>query len=145
MSLYRLYYIASNQNSRPQNPGRPASSQKNSNSKTSSRPVQYCPNDSDYVRSHDLYAEQGPNPRSDPGYRKHYNPNHFPNARLDSSARDRNVSDSIVQSFLGQMKALQSQVLGLQQQQNTQFKHNTLSPSTIPNGLPSWSITINSQ
>ena len=115
----------------------------------------------DYVRSHDLYAEQGPNPRSDPGNREHYNPNHSPNARLDSSARDRNLSDSIVQSFLGQMKELQSQVLGLQrqqqlmfqslqQQQNTQFlphqfKHNTLSPSTIPNGLPNWSITINSQ
>ena len=87
-----------NTNSRPQNPGRPASSQRNSNPKTSSRPVQYCPNDSDYVRSHDLYAEQGPNPRSDPGNREYYNPNH------DSSARDRNVSDSIVQSFLGQMK-----------------------------------------
>ena len=86
-----------NPNSRPQNPGRPASSQRNSSSKTSSRPVQYCPND--YVRSHDLYAEQGPNPRSDPGNRDHYNPNHFPNARLDSSARDRNLSDSIVQSF----------------------------------------------
>ena len=88
-----------NPNSRPQNPGRPASSQRNSNPKTSSRPVQYCPNNSDYVRSHDLYAEEGPNPRSDPGNREHYNPNHFPNARLDSSARDRNVSDSIVKSF----------------------------------------------
>ena len=111
-----------NPNSRPQNPGRPASSQRNGNPKTSSRPVQYCPNDSDYVRSHDLYAEQGPNPRSDRGNREHYNPNHFPNARLDSSARDRNVSDLIVQSFLGQMKELQSQVLGLQRQQQLMFQ-----------------------
>ena len=111
-----------NPNSRPQNPGRPASSQRNSIPKTSSRPVQYCLNDSDYVRSHDLYAEQGPNPRFDPGNREHYNPNHFPNARLDSSARDRNLSDSIVQSFLGQMMELQSQVLGLQRQQQLMFQ-----------------------
>ena len=116
-----------NPNSLPQNPGRPASSQRNSNSKTSSRPVQYCPNDSDYVRSHDLYtlyAEQGPNSRSDPGNREHYN--HFPNARLDSSARDCNVSDSIVQSFLGQMKELQSQVIGLQRQQQLMFQYTLI-------------------
>ena len=106
-----------NPNSRPQNSGRPASSQKNSNPKTSPRSIQYCPNDSDYVRSHDLYAEQGPNPRSDIGNREHYNLNHFPNPRLDSSSRDRKFSDSFVHSFLGQMKELQSQVLGLQRQQ----------------------------
>ena len=111
-----------NPNSRPQNPGLPASSQRNSNPKTSPRPVQYCPNDSDYVRSHDLYAEQGPNPRSDIGNREHYNPNHFPNPRLDSSSRDRNISDSFVHSFLGQMKELQSQVLGLQRQQQIMFQ-----------------------
>ena len=50
-----------NPNSRPQNLGLPASLQRNSNPKTPPRPIQYCPNDSDYVRSHDLYAEQGPN------------------------------------------------------------------------------------
>ena len=93
-----------NPNSRPQNSGLAASSQKNSNPKTSPWSIQYCPNDSDYVRSHDLYAEQGPNPRSDIGNREHYNLNHFPNPRLDSSSRDRNISDSFVHSFLGQMK-----------------------------------------
>ena len=87
-----------NPNSRPQNPGQPASSQRNSNSRTIlNRPV--IANDSDYVRSHDIYAEQGPNSRSDPGNREHYNPNHFPNAKLDSSARDHNISDSFVQSI----------------------------------------------
>ena len=91
-----------NPNSRPQNPGLPAPLQRNSNPKSSPRPIQYCPNDSDYVRSHDLYAEHGPNPRSDIGNREHYNPNHFPNPRLDSSSRDRNISDSFVHSFLGQ-------------------------------------------
>ena len=88
-----------NPNSRPQNPGLPASSQRNSNPKTSPRPIQYCPNDSDYVRSHDLYAEQGPNPRSDIGNREHYNPNHSPNPRLVSSSRDRNISDTFVHSI----------------------------------------------
>ena len=122
-----------NPNSRPQNPGQPASSQRNSNSKTSSRPVQYCPNDSDYVRSHDLYAEQGPNPRSDPGNREHYNPNHFPNARLDSSARDHNISGSFVQSILDQMKELQSQVLGLQSQKQLMFQpFATTAKYTVP-------------
>ena len=111
-----------NPNSRPQNPGLPAPLQRNSNPKSSPRPIQYCPNDSDYVRSHDLYAEHGPNPRSDIGNREHYNPNHFPNPRLDSSSRDRNISDSFVHSFLGQMKELQSQVLGLQRQQQIMFQ-----------------------
>ena len=147
-----------NPNSRPQNLGLPASLQRNSNPKTPPRPIQYCPNDSDYVRSHDLYAEQGPNPRSDIGNCEHYNPNHFPNPRLDSSSRD--ISDSFVHSFLGQMKELQSQVLSLQRQQQIMFQFlqqqnmqllphqpilNSLSPSTILNGLPSRSITIKAQ